>query len=1709
MKNRLLNLLIIALFSATSLAQFSKTHYIPPVAESQNVPVQQQYLYISTPSTTPVTFTMNEIGTNIVTGTVTRDNPFVYDISSGINFNQFVVEQSSISQVLNNRGYIIEASDMIYVSTRVIDQTQNQSSEIVSKGLAALGTNFRIGGFTNLLTTSYTDRNLTFASILATENNTTVSFSNIKAGAVLTNNASAGNTPSSVTLNSGESYIIAVQGPTNANKDALIGALVSSDKPIAVNCGSFGGTNATGNFDLGFDEIVSAERTGSEYIFVKSTGANSVERVLLIANQDNTQIFLNGASTPSYTLNIGQYVNLQGTDFSSNGTMYVKTNDTPGNPKTLFAYQCVGDDGRPDQANQEMFFVPPLSCQTPKEINNIPYIDSIGTGSDTVPFPGRVTITTKIGSTLTFIIDAISYTMATLPSSISVTGPIAVTGNNAYECYVMTGLSGNVSVFSTSELYLAAYGVNGAATFGGYYSGFTFKPEVTFQPIVSNQSNCIPNVNLSVSSLTGFDVFQWYFNGNPITGANSSSYTPNLLGPGYYKVKASLTACGIDLFSDEIPVSTCPNDIDNDGVNDNVDLDNDNDGITNCTESYGNQNINISNISNGTIAVGTFSNSFSGIVTTSTTASAIPILSNSDGSFVSDVPAGKTNWVQYTLTFSQPMSVGLEYVTNANSTDLLNSNGQYIVSSPINKTITVLNPSNQLLIDTNYDGIYESGVTQYSSFEIRFRVNSTTPIAAGTGTFKFLTNSSNSISFKHENLSDSAENKSTLKFYATCVPKDSDGDGASDQLDLDSDNDGIPDNVEAQGANFVPKSNVDTNHDGIDDAYGTGLTPLDTDNDGIVDYLDLDSDNDGIYDLNESGSGTTDSNLDGIIDGNTFGTNGLADTLETTPDNGILNYTVANTDGDTLYNYIDLDSDGDGCSDVIEAGFTDANNDGLLGATSPPLVNSLGIVTSGFGYTIPNVNYITAAPISITTQPVDVIVCELQSATFTIVSNSVTSYQWQVSTDNGLTWTNLTNNATYSGATTDSLTAANVSPTMSGYQYRVFLNKNGNSCGLYSSGGKLTTYALPIVTTPITLKQCDDNTDGIAAFNLTVNNAQISSNFATETFTYFTTLTGANTNDPLVKINNPIAYNNSVAFNDVVYVRVENANNCFRVAQINLIVSVTQINAATFHRNFTLCDDAVTGISTDVDGTSVFDFSSVTNDINNQLPLPSSNYTISYYASNADALSQINPITNISAYRNTTLNQMLIYVRVDSNNFQGCYGLGPFITLTVEALPVANPVNAANIIRHCDDDQDGSFTFDTSTLEASILNGQTNKTVTYYDATGTLINPIPSFTVNTNQTITVRVTNNVTQASNGPCYDEETIEFIVDKLPQVFTPSTLTATLTQCDDEADPALQNGLYPFDTTTFESILLGSQTGMDISFTLQDGTVLNHLPPTFSSATQNVLVTVTNPINTSCPATTTLQFVVNPTPKIDLNPNGWANELVCTNLPTFTTTINAGVLNGIPTNAYTYQWYLNNAIIPNATNYSLTVSAAGTYSVVVTNVQGCSKTRTITVNSSVIATIEHVNVVDLTDIDTVEVLVTGNGNYVYSIEDSYGPYQTSNFFENVPWGIHTVYVKDLNGCGIAEQTISVLGVPQYFTPNGDGYNDTWNIKGANAQFYANSIIHIYDRFGKLIKQITPLGNGWDGTYNGQLAPADDYWYNINFDDGRIVKGHFSLKR
>ena len=127
-----------------------------------------------------------------------------------------------------------------------------------------------------------------------------------------------------------------------------------------------------------------------------------------------------------------------------------------------------------------------------------------------------------------------------------------------------------------------------------------------------------------------------------------------------------------------------------------------------------------------------------GISTTTTgTVSATPFLGTTTGDFVTETGFGKGSSVAVKKVFTQPATISFEYVATANPSDLLNDSGEFILNSDINKTITIVNPNDQLLIDTNFDGIYESGVTYFSSFEIRFRLNSAVPLTAGSGTFKF------------------------------------------------------------------------------------------------------------------------------------------------------------------------------------------------------------------------------------------------------------------------------------------------------------------------------------------------------------------------------------------------------------------------------------------------------------------------------------------------------------------------------------------------------------------------------------------------------------------------------------------------------------------------------------------------------------------------------------------------------------------------------------------------------------------------------------------------------------------------------------------------------------------------------------------------------------------------------------------------------------
>lgn len=179
-------------------------------------------------------------------------------------------------------------------------------------------------------------------------------------------------------------------------------------------------------------------------------------------------------------------------------------------------------------------------------------------------------------------------------------------------------------------------------------------------------------------------------------------------------------------------------------------------------------------------------------------------------------------------------------------------------------------------------------------------------------------------------------------------------------------------------------------------------------------------------------------------------------------------------------------------------------------------------------------------------------------------------------------------------------------------------------------------------------------------------------------------------------------------------------------------------------------------------------------------------------------------------------------------------------------------------------------------------------------------------------------------------------------------------------------------------------------------------------------------------------------------------------------------------------------------------------------------CASTTLTTVTITVVNPANTLVSVDWTvtnafaDNQIVTVTASAAGNYLYQLDD--GPFQESPVFENVASGIHTITVKDIYGCStpITINNILVINYPKYFTPNGDSYNDTWNISGLKDQL--NSRIYIFDRYGKLLKDISPQGLGWDGMYNGQPMPATDYWFTVEYTEQTIYKkfkSHFSLKR
>ncbi|WGK64305.1 T9SS type B sorting domain-containing protein [Croceiramulus getboli] len=474
-------------------------------------------------------------------------------------------------------------------------------------------------------------------------------------------------------------------------------------------------------------------------------------------------------------------------------------------------------------------------------------------------------------------------------------------------------------------------------------------------------------------------------------------------------------------------------------------------------------------------------------------------------------------------------------------------------------------------------------------------------------------------------------------------------------------------------------------------------------------------------------------------------------------------------------------------------------------------------------------------------------------------------------------------------------------------------------------------------------------------------------------------------------------------------------------------------------------------------------------------------FTITYYLSAADATAGTNALSDPFT---TTQNSVVLHARIESNSDAACFDTTSF-TVNVGSAPIAGQPMDLEV---CDFANNGSELVDLSATVIEIINGQTGTfNVSFHlsqmDADANSNAQGQPYLLNSpTQTLFARL-----QDMNGPsCYDTTSFQLALVSSPT----SGMAPDLTRCDDPSG----DGMESFDFSPQIPLIINGQAGnYEVSFhesAAEADAGSNPLPVNYTNqqSPQEIFVRLTSLDGEPCYDLSSFFIEVIPTP-----PPVIVERFLCEGLPTV---LDAG------TGFDSYLWSTGE------TTPSISVSDPGTYTVTTTSggASMCTSMTTFVVQLSEPPVFQGVQISDWTaNRNSFTVEVSGTGTYEYSLDDI--TYQTSNTFTDLRPGEYTVFIRDVGGCAELQVTVSLLFYPNYFTPNGDGFHDTWQIIAS--EFEPDMFIYIFDRYGKLIKQLDPLSEGWDGTYNGRNLPSTDYWFLVEREDGRSFRGHFSLVR
>jgi gliding motility-associated-like protein len=504
--------------------------------------------------------------------------------------------------------------------------------------------------------------------------------------------------------------------------------------------------------------------------------------------------------------------------------------------------------------------------------------------------------------------------------------------------------------------------------------------------------------------------------------------------------------------------------------------------------------------------------------------------------------------------------------------------------------------------------------------------------------------------------------------------------------------------------------------------------------------------------------------------------------------------------------------------------------------------------------------------------------------------------------------------------------------------------------------------------------------------------------------------------------------------------------------------------------------------------------------------------TFSWTATATTITGQSGSVTGSGA---TSINQTLVlnpnqvaagqvtYVIVAEAN--GCLGASTTVVVTVNPIPnvIVSPASLTQTI--CSGQATNiSFSgainntvYSWSVVSSVGVSGALN-------ASGASINQILTTTGLSQGTVVYEVTPSLNGCPGTP----QRITVTVNPVPVIFGSATHPDLCSGESTFISVSTFNAATVFNWTVDPVGVSGASAGTN------SGLFINIAQPlTTTGNTRGYVDYIITPVLTGCPGIPiTVRVYVDPLPVVSLT-----DGTICVDgagVPFQTYVLDSG-LNDVD---YDFVWTFQGnttpvATIPGATSATYTATQVGTYTVVainsttncVSNIASAVVTATNPATSLTVTQSEY-----FSDNATLVVTVTGgNGTLLYQLDQ--GALQESNVFTGVTGGTHDITVVDTQGCTYLTQKVLVIDYPKYFTPNGDGYNDTWNIIGLNQP---DAKLFIFDRYGKLLKQLsaTTASEGWNGIYNNEKLPSTDYWFTLDYTENgtqKQFKAHFSLKR